>query len=369
MRNLLLAALLLFPLSPARAEPPPGLADPAFTEPFARVLAGNDPTALSDLHAAAEAGNTAALLALPAVLDWLRPGLKDRRRILTVGTARLPDALAAAAPYAADWAGGNPDFTDADDLVARALRLYDAGEAEKATGFLLTWANQTGSFGRLPDGIFDRPLPVLAEYLLLSFRLNDPIDPEPLTSAALAAERLRAGSPGAAMALAQMAGMHRPDGPSNPEAAARLPLILGVAGLTPEQGQQRLAEALPALRMIQRYDLPDVATAHATVAFLAEAPDLAPLRWACAAACPETAPQCAAAWVLAFGLPQGRGGNAQPFVTLIDPQAFWSSARGIDILIARPLRDQSPDFAAGPLMTQARALDACFAATAASTLP
>jgi hypothetical protein len=365
----LLCAALVLLATPALADAPAGLADPAFTQPFQRLLQADDIAALDALHQAAEAGNTAALLALPAALDWLRPPLKERRKYLSVGGAKLADAVAAAAPYAADWAGGNPDVADTDDLAGRALRLYDAGESEKATSFLLTWVNQTGSWATLPEGLFDRPLPALAEYFVLSTRLGDPTNPDPATARALTVERLRAGSPGADMALAYLAGLHRPDGPATPEADALVQQILAESGLAPDEARARLAGALPALQLVQRRTLPDAATASAAAGFLAGTPDLAPLDAACAAACPGSAAQCTAAWMLAFGLPQGHGGIAQPFAALIAPAEFWASPRGIDLLMARNLRSLPPEFATGPVMAEAAALDGCFAATTAASLP
>lgn len=363
-----LASLLLL-AAPARAEAPAGLDDPAFTQPFQRLLTANDTGALDALHQAAEAGNAAARLALPAALDWLRPPLKDRRKYLTVGGAKLADAVAAAAPQAADWAGGNPDFANTEDLILRALRLYDAGEQEKATGFLLTWINQTGPWAALPEGLFDRPLPALAEYFLLAMRLSDPTNPDPAAARALTVARLKAGSPAAAMALAHLAGLHRPDGPTNPEGAAMIPQFLADAGLSPAEGEARLDAALPALKLIQGREMPDAETALAATDYLAATPDLAPLRAACAAACPQSSGTCTAAALLAYGFPQGRGGIAQPLTALIAADAFWATPRGVDLLLVRPLRDASPAQAASPPMLAAIALDACFAATTGSSLP
>lgn len=362
-------AALAFLAAPARAEAPAGLDDPAFTQPFQRLLAANDTTALDALHQAAEAGNVAALLALPAALDWLRPPLKDRRTYLTVSGAKLADATAAAAPQAADWAGGNPDLAKTDDLIARALRLFDAGEDEKAIGFLLGWINQTGPWAALPDGLFDRPLPALAEYFLLAMRLSDPTNPDPAAARALTIARLKAGSPGAAMALAHLAGLHRPDGPTNPEGAAQIPQIFAGAGLSPGEGEARLQAALPALKLIQGREMPDAKTALAATEYLAATPDLVPLRAACAAACPQSSGTCTAAALLAYGFPQGRGGNAQPFTALIAADAFWATPRGIDLLLVRPLRDASPAQAASPPMLAAIALDACFARVTGQSLP
>ena len=68
MRALVITACLL--ASAPSAQTLPGADDPAFRAPFERALQADDPTALAEIHAAAEAGNLAALRALPAVLVW-----------------------------------------------------------------------------------------------------------------------------------------------------------------------------------------------------------------------------------------------------------------------------------------------------------
>ncbi len=59
----------LFLALPAAAEAPLGLDGPAFRLPFETLLQRDDPPALIALHMAAQSGNTAALLSLPAALD------------------------------------------------------------------------------------------------------------------------------------------------------------------------------------------------------------------------------------------------------------------------------------------------------------
>lgn len=128
MRAVVLSCLLGLALAaPAQAEPVPGLEDPAFSQPFERALQGYDPSALRELHALAEAGNTAALLALPAVRIWVPPTglLAEKNRFCTINGVRLADALAAAWPAAAAWtivAAGQ----DMDALLVRAFALYAA---------------------------------------------------------------------------------------------------------------------------------------------------------------------------------------------------------------------------------------------------
>ena len=173
MRAVVLA--LLFS-TPTLAEPIPGLDDPTFRAPFERALQGDDPTALLDLHAAAEAGNTAALLALPAVGDWLRATLpfSERKKLIRINGLPLSEALDAADPVAALWAMGEPG-TDMDALLQRAFALYDAGEVDKATSLYMTWINQTGGYGPLPPDFFDHPAPPWATAQVLRGRLTDTV--------------------------------------------------------------------------------------------------------------------------------------------------------------------------------------------------
>ncbi len=160
MRAILLAFFLV---APAVADPIQGLDDPAFRLPFDRALQGDDPTALKDLHAAAEAGNQAAILALPMVSDWLRATLPfaERKPLARVNGLPLAQAFAAAGPVAALWAMGDLG-PDTDVLLDRAFALYDAGEPDKATQLFMSWVNQTGGHHPLPPAsliIRSRPGP------------------------------------------------------------------------------------------------------------------------------------------------------------------------------------------------------------------
>ncbi|MBP9184638.1 MAG: hypothetical protein KBF78_15990 [Fuscovulum sp.] len=359
MRAILLALLLA---SPALAEPPPGASDPAFSAPFQRALQGDDPSALTDLHAAAEAGNTAALLALPAVTDWLRQTLPfaDRKKLARVNGVALAAALAEADPVAALWGMGDPGDNMAD-LLTRAFGLYAAGEADKGSMLFMTWLNQTGGFMDLPPGFFDQPIPVWARSWLLQTRLLDTTFGPPSMADTLLADRLRAGDPGAAMALAAYARIHRTEQPA-PEVIARINAIGAAAGVAPDDLARRMAAAVPVLRVMTRAETAlDPATAQAAVAALATEPEFAPLPALCAATCPLSADACTTAFVAAFGHPFARNGTAQPFVALMPPEQFFATPRGRKLLLRSTAGVLGSDPAASPALAAARAIDACLA--------
>lgn len=356
MRAFLLA---LFLSSPALADPIAGLDDPAFRAPFDRALQGDDPTALTDLHAAAEAGNQAALLALPAVNEWLRATLpfSERKKLARINSTPIAQAYAAADPTAALWALGDIG-TDTDALLARAFALYDAGEPDKATTLYMTWINQTGGYGPLPPDFFDHPAPPWATAHVLWGRLNDSTFAPPVEADALAVQRLKAEDPSAWLSLAGHAGLHRDTG-QKPD-TARLAAIFKAAGIPQEDAARRMQAAIPVLR-VMRYEPVDPATATAaTAAFLSE-PEFQPLLTLCATACPQTKDQCTAAFVAGFGHPYGRATTAQPLTSLISTTDFFATPRGRLLLLRSTAGAIGDDPANSPALAAARQIDACLA--------
>jgi hypothetical protein len=366
MRALLLTVILV---TPCLADPIPGLDDPAFQAPFQRALETDDPTALIDLHAAAEAGNTAALLALPAVSDWLRPALpfSERRKLGRINGTPVAEAYAAADPTAALWALG--DFSiDMDALLQRAFALYDAGEPDKATLLFMTWLNQTGGYGPLPSGFFDHPTPAWAGAILLWGRLNDTTFAPPAETDALVVGRLRADDPAAWIALAGYSGLHRPD--ASPPDTARLTAILQAAGIAQDKAVQKMRDAAPALRAGYRHEpILDPATAAAATASFRNDPTFQPLLTLCATACPDTADQCTTAFVAAFGHPVGRATRAQPLTSLISTEDFFATPRGRQILLRATKSALGDTPATSPALKAARDIDACLADTILAAPP
>lgn len=358
MRAILLA---LFLAAPAFADPIQGLDDPAFRLPFERVLRGDDPTALKDLHTAAEAGNTAAVLALPVVSGWLRTTLPfaERKKLGRVNGSPVAEAFANADPVAALWALGDAGV-DMDALLQRAFSLYAAGEADKATVLFLTWVTQTGGYGPLPEGFFDRPVPPWAHAFVLRAQLVDNGVTLPADGDALLVTRLRVNDPAAWIALAAYA-----DSPPETDIKAhydRLHAIITAAEISQNEAEAQMAAALPAFRAISRSTLAlDAKTAEAAAAIFRDEPEFQSLRTLCYSICPQTRDQCATAFVAGFGHPVGRASLAQPLTSLISTEEFFATPRGRLVLL-RALAGQLGDApAASPRMTAARQIDACFA--------
>lgn len=356
MRSFLLALCLC---SPALADPIAGLDDPAFRAPFDRALQGDDPTALTDLHAAAEAGNTAALLALPAVSDWLRVTLpfSERKKLIRINGLPIAEALATADPVAALWAMGDPG-TDMDALLQRAFALYDAGEPDKATLLFMTWLNQTGGYTDLPEGFFDPPVPPWAMAQVLRGRLIDNGVTLPADGDALVIDRLKVDDPAAWIALAGFAGLDRTD--AQPPDAARLAALFKAAGIPQDEAMRRMQAAVPTLK-VMRYQPVDAETAKAATALFRAEPEFQPLLTLCAATCPQSQDQCTTAFVAAFGHPFGRTTQAQPLTSLIPTEDFFATPRGRLLLLRSTLGQIGDDPATSPALSTARQIDACLA--------
>lgn len=358
MRAVLLTLLLA---APALADPVQGLDDPAFRAPFDRALQGDDPTALQEIHAAAEAGNQAAILALPVVSDWLRATLPfaERKTLARLNGTPVAEAFAAADPTAALWAMGDIG-TDMDVLLARAFALYDAGEADKATSLFMTWINQTGGYDDLPEGFFDQPTPPWARAMVLSGRLIDNGVTLPAEGDALIVAQLKADDPAAWMALAIFAGLHR-DTDRTPD-TARLAAIFRAAEVPQDVAARAMQAAVPALQASYRYiPVLDRATAEAATAIYQTEPEFQPLLTLCATTCPATRDQCTTAFVAGFGHPFGRATQSQPLTSLISTEAFFATPRGRLTLLRSTAGPLGKDPATSPALQAAREIDACLA--------
>lgn len=360
-------AMLVALTGPAMADPVTGHDDPAFRAPFDRALQGDDPTALKDLHAAAEAGNRAATLALPVVSNWLQTTLPfaERKTLARVNGLPMAEAFAAADPVAALWAMGDPD-TDMDALLNRAFGLYAAGEPDKATILFMTWVNQTGGYGDLPPGFFDQPAPDWAVAHVLRGRLQDSRFTTPEDTDALIISRLMADDPAAWIALAGFAGLHHDTGQA-PD-TARLAAIFKAADIPQDEAAARMQAAIPVLK-VMRYEPVDPVTAKAaTTAFRAE-PEFQSLLTLCAASCPETQDQCATAFVAGFGHPYGRATTVQPLTSLISTRDFFATPRGRLLFMRSTAGALGDDPTASPALAAVRAIDACLADTILSAFP
>jgi hypothetical protein len=372
MRAIFLALALA---SPALADPIQGLDDPAFRAPFDRALQGDDPTAWNDLHTAAEAGNQAAILALPVVGLWLRrtKSLAQRKALSAVNGLPMHEAFSAADPAAALWNTGEIG-RESDIVLARAFGLYDLEEPEKASVLFMIWVNQTGGYGPLPDGFFDHPTPPVIMAQVLWAQLRDINFTPPAEADALVVQRLKVDDPAAWIALAGYAGLYRVNDPepnlAPPPDAARLAAIFKAAGVAPDHAARRMAEATPLLMSHFRDGQPlDLVTAKAATAAFRTEPEFQPLLSVCATACPKTADQCAIAFVAAFGHPFVRTTLDQPLTSLISTEDFFATPRGRLLLLRSTESKLGEDPATSHILKAARDIDACLADAVLAALP
>jgi hypothetical protein len=367
MRAPILAVLVAL-TGPAVADPVTGLDDPAFRLPFDRALQGDDPTALADLHAAAEAGNQAAILALPVVSGWLRTTLPfaERKALARVNGVPMAEAFAAADPVAALWDMGAPGL-DMERLLSRAFALYAADEADKATSLFMTWVNQTGGYGPLPPGFFDQPVPDWAMALVLRGRLNDTVFATPDETDALIVQRLKADDPAVWLALAGFAGLHLDTGQAGD--TARLAAIFKAADIQQDAAARRMQAAVPVLKVMRYEPVPDPATAKAATDAFRMEPEFQPLPALCAALCPDAQDPCTTAFVAGFGHPYGRVTMAQPLTALISTEDFFATPRGRLLLLRSTAGALGDDPATSPALSAARQIDACLADAVLSAGP
>lgn len=363
MRAILLTLLIAMP---AMAETiVPGSGSPAFRHSFETALVSDDPLALIDLHKAASAGNTAALLALPAALAWFGKDVPTamQRQLFSLNGASRFDALAKADPVAAAWGMmGGVGRSDMDALLARAYTLYAAGESEKGTALFLTWQRQTAAYAPLPQDFFDQPVPDWAVALHLKDRLTYIGGDYPAAAEAFLVERLALDDRAGWMGLALYAGLHLPPENRGKSDQQRIERIISAAGYSYDDGMARMAEVVPVLQVIQRTrPMADAKTALAATAILAGEAEFAPLETFCKVRCPDTATACAAAYVAAFGHPQGIALDAQPFVSLLSPDAFYSSPRGQQVLLQSTQHLSGTDRSDSPVQRALRQIDTCMA--------
>jgi hypothetical protein len=109
----------------------------------------------------------------------------------------------------------------------------------------------------------------------------------------------------------------------------------------------------------------DPAAARAGAKLLAEEDAIAPLRALCAAACPETAVGCMAAFIWTLGPPYGRTAPMQPPASVIAPEEFLATPRG-QASLARAVGSIGPD---RPNLAIARQIDACLVDHLAAPAP
>ncbi len=352
LRSLALLSGLSAGISPALAEGIAGADDPAFAAPFARALQGGaDPTALDDLHAAAEAGNAAAIAVLPVVLQWLPPQgtLAERNRYYRRIAGRpLAEALPEAWPEAALWRDGETGA--AEDLPDRAARLIAAGESARAAHLLSVWLNQTGGTVPLPPELSgaDLPLWLNAMALATSYAFGEGEAARAPLLAALKADRAEA-----ALAKDILADA---DWRMSVEATAEL------ATTGTSQTAQDTARAYREAQVFRMSGPASAADATLIAATLTGHIEFTGVEGLCALRCPGSAPACGAAAIRALGLPlPAVPVAALPPAAILSEADFARSPRGADLFLtaARDRLAQLPDRAAR--IRAAAGTDACLA--------
>lgn len=332
--------LMLLLALPAGAEPLQGQTNPAYQAALASLLATDDPAALADLHALAEAGNVAAILTLPTALTWF-PGAaeyQNRLALRQITGEALAAVAARHAPAAALWQGGAISPLAADQLT-RALGLYALGEATKADALLAGWFNHMPLSAPLPEGFADLPA-------------------APALKAMIIEARVRAGDAQAAALLQGWLDQGRIEG-----LLAQAGLGMGPAAGAGTQLRDRLWSERPAT------PLPPETVALMVDRLLA-LPSYSPVRAYCAARCPDTAASCAAAFITMLGDIHPATPRATPLQAVMPETAFFATPRGEAVLLAPALHHRLESARlegfAGPLtdhpaFAAATARDACFA--------
>lgn len=327
-----------------------GADDPAFQSAITLALNSDDASAVAALRDLAESGNVAALVALPFALQWIPPqgNLAEKNAQRKVGGKPAHEAAAEAHDASALWNTGRVDV--GTDLAARAVGLVALGEPEKAAWLLSSWVNQTGGSGDLPDTLFSTATPAWIGALALTFRIG--LGPPSAADQALLAGLLAENNPAAWMALIFLTDRLGRD-------ADRLGDPLDLAGIDAETASARGAEAqaLIAVSPPSWRETPVLAKAAALARdTLTGRAEFGPVAGLCRVHCRDSALTCEAA-VLAYpGLPFGYFEAAQPFVSILAPDHFYASDRGIAALI--PLRT---DPVAPADRATAESLDACYA--------
>lgn len=355
--------LFLFMALPALAEPLAGADDPAFDAALTRLLRQDDSAALLALRDLAAAGNRAALVTLPVATGWLPPAPRyhDRRLLRQIDGAWVTD-LARAATKAADlWREGeiSPQMRDQLD---RALWLYELGEMAKGDALLQAWVNHMPAAAALPDGFADlNAAPVLKAMVMVEHLTRGNRKSLAVLQYWLDQDRIEGW-----MALAELTDHYRVTGGQPMIASLRVGANIA----------QRLPDGRRAKRLLWDEQppppLPDETTAMILRDLLPLA-QFAPVRQYCAAACPDTAPACAAAFVSLLGAPRRFVTSATPLQGAVDPARFYGSPRGEQVLLAAALRDRlglnlvadvPAALTAHPAYQAAANRDACFAAGA-----
>lgn len=349
-------ALLACLATPVQAEMLDGAEDPAFRAALTTLLAKDDPAAVATLRDLAEAGNSAALVALPFALLWVPPqgNLKEKNAQRQVGGVMAQDAAAQTHGPTALWNMGQ--FTTEQELPDRAASLLALGEPEKAASLLYSWLNQTGGGGDHPPELMSEDVPAMIGAYALTDRLRGAVyqGGNPDQEAARLLTLMREDRLAAWTAYVQLldSDLKVFDIIGNP---------LAGTGLSAADTETRIEDARAVRAVWRAFVSGETPTPAATAIRAREVlqgrAELLPVSHLCQAHCPDDLATCEAA-VLAYpGLIHPAFTILQPFASVLDPVDYAASDRGVFTLIA-----QRRDPAAATDRATAEALDACYGA-------
>ncbi|MFM7443641.1 MAG: hypothetical protein ACKO2N_06975, partial [Tabrizicola sp.] len=184
----------------------------------------------------------------------------------------------------------------------------------------------------------------------------------PAQAEALMVERLKLDDPAAWMALTLYTGIHLPPDNRGKADQERVDRVVSAAGFSPADGLARMTAMIPILQTIHRSaSVVDGETARTAAGEFATEAEFTAVTTFCETRCPSSAKTCAAAYVAGFGHPQGKFGEAQPLVSLISPEDFFSSPRGQKVFLASTHQLSGTRKADSPVQIALREIDICLA--------
>lgn len=353
LKNALLTIFLLTVGQASFAQTIAGADDPAFRLPFERLLQGDDPTALQEIHTAAENGNHAALRALPAVLNWVPPKgtLAERKRFRNILGVPLEKAVSAVSPMAAAWQSGKD--IEGGPIDARVKQLARLGETLKAQHLSSIWLH-AGYWDEIP---LDGPAPpslFLFSFLLLD-RLQRGDDP---ANGLFLAQLLAKDKAEGWLTLARV--LTSSDSKPMPKDFMTLEQIVNTSGVDVDVAGKKLTE-LNALQFWYHDWVGNRAldTALTAASILRGRPEFSPVEAFCKATCFSSAQACEAAWLFMSAPYEVPSDNRVPEVSLVPTKVFFATPRGAD-LIFKQIKMFQKEGVLDRHLQKAEKLDSCF---------
>ena len=344
-------ALCLLLTTPVQAEPLHGAADPAYQAAFESLLSQDDATALKTLHDLAQSGNIAALITLPTAQNWLRAD----ETLDQIDSSQVKDPARAVLKPADLWRNGTASVL-ARDQLNRAMWLYELGEDRKADYLFANWVARMPETAALPDGFqdMDAAPELLAKVLLQHLNRGDR-KALPVLQDWLDQDRIEGW-----MVYAELSDHYLSDGGQPMISSLRIG----------SNARARLPDGRIAAHFLWHPSSTqnvDTKTVAVVLADLLPRSSYAPLRAYCAARCPITQPECAAAFVGVLGRLGESTPLGTPLLSVMTQDRFFATLRGEQVLVGWSLQGGiEPDHTiAAPLLApaylDAKSRNSCFA--------